>query len=138
MTARLASLLEAPCTDSLSQCARDIVVATRIDVICRKRGIDPMATLVQRLGSEARAKRIRHLVDVVGAVWPEAFALSPPCCRHLSHDEALLGTLIEAAEVGDRRWFDTVSRDLLNEEARDGLWREMLLFAGPEVSPRDR
>ncbi len=111
---------------------------TRIDVICRKRGIDPMAVLVQRLGSEARAKRARHLVDVVGAVWPEPFALSPPCCRHLSHDESLLGTLIEAAEIGDRRWFDTAGRDLLNEDARDGLWREMRLFAGPEFSPRDK
>lgn len=138
MMARVASLLAPPRTDSLTQCARDIVVATRIDVICRKRGIDPQSAHIQRLGCEARAKRVRHLVDVVGAVWPEAFALSPPCCGHLSHDEALLGTLIEAAEIRDRRWFDNASRDLLDEDARDGLWREILLFAGTEVSPRDR
>lgn len=138
MTVKLARLLAAEPIDGLSQMAREMVMVTRIDVMCRKRGIDPMTALIQRVGSAARAQRARHLIDVVGAAWPEAFALSPPCCRHLSHDESLLGTLIEATEIGDRRWFDTASRDLLNDDARDGLWREMLAFAGPEVSPRDR
>ena len=102
-----------------------VVMALRLKVICDKRGLDPMTPLTERLGGIAPALRMVHITGLIANLWPEAFVLSPPCCRSLSHDEALLGALAEAAGDRDRVRFDTESRDMLGEEARDQLWRDL-------------
>ncbi len=136
MTGIIGQMMTPPRLDSLVAAAAQAVMAVRIDVICRRRGIDPVPALVQRLGSAAMARRATHFVDVIGAAWPEPFTLSPPCCRTLSHDELLLGTMIEAAGLDDRRWFDRVCCDLLDDDSRDAAWRGIMLFASGKISLR--
>jgi hypothetical protein len=113
----------------LSACggiARDMVMAIRVQVVAARRDIDPLPLLIGRLGDASRARHAVHMRQVVGAIWPEPFVLSPPCSPHLSHDEALLAGLVDAAQCNDRHDFDAMAHDLLNEDARDHLWRECI------------
>lgn len=111
--------------EDIDPAAMRLVMATRLAVLCQRREVDPLPLLTQRVGCRMMAVAMLHLVSVTGTAWPEAFSLSPPCCRTLSHDEALLAALAEAALSNDRRGFDGCSRDLLTEDARDFLWREI-------------
>jgi hypothetical protein len=114
--ARLASL--SPAGILLIRCARIIVIAQRRDQ-------NPLAPLSDRLGCAGRAQRMLHLISIVGFLWPERFTLSPPCCAMLSHDEALLGALAGTAVAHDRPGFDHASHELLSEDTREQLWREL-------------
>ena len=102
-----------------------VIMALRLKIVCDKRGLDPIPPLTARMGGITGALRMILVTALVAALWPDPFALSPPCCRMLSHDEAMLGTLAEAAYTGDRARFDAESADMLNEEARDQLWRDL-------------
>lgn len=102
-----------------------VVMATRLKIICDRRGIDPIPPLTERMGGLAAALRMMHVTGLVATLWPDPFTLSPPCCQSVSHDEALLGNLAEYAAQRDRVRFDCEARDLLNEDARDQLWRDL-------------
>ena len=137
MHIRLAKLSTPPRLGDLSPLAIRLVMATRIRVSAERQGRPWLAILTARLGSHEEALHAAHLVEVIGGAWPERFALSPPCCPSLSPDEALLGALTEATEEGDRPGFDRESRDLLDSEARDQLWRELhMLSHGHSISAR--
>lgn len=102
-----------------------VIMALRLKIVCDKRGLDPIPPLTERMGGLAPALRMMHVTGLVASLWPEPFTLSPPCCQSLSHDEVLLGALAEAASTRDRARFDMDSHDMLNEEARDQLWRDL-------------
>ena len=102
-----------------------VIMALRLKIVCDKRGMDAIPPLATRMGGISGALRMIHVTALVAALWPDPFALSPPCCRTLSHDEAMLGALAEAAYAGDRARFDDESTDMLSEEARDQLWRDL-------------
>jgi hypothetical protein len=108
--------------------ARDIVMAIRWQVVGTKRGHDAFPALIDRLGGAVRAGRAVHMRLLIAAIWPDSFALSPCCCPHMTHDEALLAALMEAAQCGARADFDTLACDMLSEDARDQLWRECVRF----------
>jgi hypothetical protein len=112
-------------TEDVEPVAMRLVMATRLAVLCQRREVDPLPLLTQRVGCQRTAIGLMHLVAVTGSAWPEAFSLSPPCCRTLSHDEALLAAMAEAVLVDDRRVFDAAARDLIGEDSRDFLWREI-------------
>lgn len=131
MNLTMAKMLARPRLGDLSADGMRLVLATRLRVACARRGIPALPLIAQRLGCERQALRALHIIEVIGAVWPEKFALSPPCCGLLSHDEALLGALAEAAEEGARAGFDAHARDLLNQDARERLWGELHAFAHP-------
>ena len=102
-----------------------VIMALRLKIVCDKRGMDPIPPLSTQMGGISGALRMIHVTALVATLWPDPFALSPPCCRTLSHDEAMLGALAEAAYAGDRARFDDESSDMLSEEARDQLWRDL-------------
>jgi len=131
MNLAMAKMLARPRLGGLSSNGMRLVLATRLRVVCARRGVAALPLIAQRLGCKRQALSALHIVEVIGAVWPEKFALSPPCCGMLSHDEALLGALAEAAEEGERAAFDAHARDLLNEDARERLWGELRAFAHP-------
>ena len=107
----------------------DLIMAVRWKVACLRKGADPIPRLIDRLGRGARAGRAVSIVRLIGAIWPDPFMLSPPCCRRLSFDEALLCDLAAAAAAGDRGGFDRHACDLLNDHARGRLWRELAAFS---------
>jgi hypothetical protein len=123
-TMLLASLLTRPRISDLLPSGARLVMALRLTVLTRRRDLDPLPILEERLGCPARARQALHIVLLAGDVWPERFTMSPPCCGTMSHDEQLLGVMADHAATGDRPSFDRAAGDLLNEDARDQLWRE--------------
>lgn len=126
MALDLTHLLTArPLLAELMPTGQRLIAALRLTVLARRREVDPLAVLTERFGCATTGRRALHIIALTGDLWPERFTLSPPCCRSLSHDEALLGALAGHAAQADRPRFDREARDLLNEDARDQLWREL-------------
>jgi hypothetical protein len=116
-------LLPAPqrLPDMHSRDARHILSA-RSWCILRRAGHDPLPRLTSVLQSDMVAKRFGLLMEVVTVVWPEPFALFPPCCAAVSVDESLLARAVELAAGNARPQFDELLRDMLPEDARNMLF----------------
>jgi hypothetical protein len=108
-------------TDLSIQQAR-VVGALRHWVIARKLGHCPVAAMLGRLGSRRAAAHLHLLIEEIGAAWPDAFAVSPPCCPRLSHDEAVLAQMAALAACDDRPGFDRLLCDLIPGDARERLF----------------
>ena len=127
MATDLLQLLTArPLVSTLSPPGERLIAALRLSVLARRRDVDPLAVLAERFGSRPVAEQALHIISLIGHIWPERFTLSPPCCRSLSHDEALVGTLADLAADDARAAFDREAGDLLAEDARDQLWRDLI------------
>ena len=96
--------------------------ALRLWVAARKAGQCPMAMLAGRLGSPRTAAHFHLLLEEVGAAWPDAFAVSPPCCPRLSHDEATLADMLAFAAAGDKPGFDRLLGEMLGTDERERLF----------------
>src|SRR5687768_9679581 len=71
-----------------------IVRGLRAWVAAHRRGACPVGGLADQLGCVRAAAHLHLLLEEVGAAWPEPFAVSPPCCGRLSHDEATLAEML--------------------------------------------
>ena len=125
-TALLRALTARPALTALSPPGQRLIMALRLTVLAKRREVDALAVLTERFGCAASGRHALHIILLTGDLWPERFTMSPPCCGSLSHDELLLGTLADQAATRDRPAFDRESSDLLNEDARDQLWRELI------------
>lgn len=125
----LAALMAHPRLSDMPPAGMRIIMCLRLVVIARRRSLDPIPILAERIGGITRAHHALHIVHLVGDTWPERFTLSPPCCGTVSHDEALLAELAGHADASDRPAFDRASADLLTSDARDQLWREFTRWA---------
>lgn len=96
--------------------------ALRLWVVMRKGGRCAMTAVAGRLGTLRAAAHFHLLLEEIGAAWPEAFAVSPPCCRFLSHDEALLADMIRLGRAGDRPGFDRLLGEMLPQDERERLF----------------
>src|SRR5690606_27930876 len=115
-------LTEQPRLRDLPTDAAQAVLALRYCVLCRRNARDPMPELERRWGNILAARRYRLVVEAIGHVWPEAFAVAPPCCPRVSHDEALLAAIVGAASRGDRVHFDWLTAEMLGSDAREMLF----------------
>lgn len=115
-------LTEQPLMRDLSVEAAQAVLALRYCILCRRSDRDPMPELERRWGNILAARRYRLVVEAIGHVWPEPFAVAPPCCPHISFDEALLAAIIGAASRGDRAHFDWLTAEMLGGDAREMLF----------------
>src|SRR3546814_11738491 len=95
-----------------------------------------MPELERRWGNILAARRYRLVVEAIGHVWPEAFAVAPPCCPRVSHDEALLAAMVGAAGAGNRANFDWLTAELLGGDARDMLFVSLGNFLGARAPRR--
>ena len=125
----LAALIAHPRLSDMPRVGMRIIMCLRLVIIARRRAIDPIPLLAERIGGITRAHHALHIVHLVGDMWPERFTLSPPCCGAMSHDEALLAELAGHADAADRPAFDRAGADLLASDARDQLWREFTRWA---------
>jgi hypothetical protein len=107
---------------SLPPRERRIARALRLWVAERSRGRCATKAVGAALGSLRAAAHLHLLLEEVGAAWPEPFAVSPPCCRGLSHDEALLADMMRLGAAGDRPGFDRLLREMLPEDERERLF----------------
>ncbi|QCB56177.1 addiction module antidote protein [Sphingopyxis sp. PAMC25046] len=115
-------LTEQPLVRDLTVEAAQAVLALRYCILCRRGERDPMPELERRWGNILAARRFRLVVEAIGHVWPEPFAVAPPCCPHVSFDEALLAAIVGAAARRDRVHFDWLTAEMLGSDAREMLF----------------
>ncbi len=65
--------------------------------------------------------------------WPDNIHVSRFCCRLLSHDEATIGAVVDAAAKGDRAGFDDALSGLVRSDRMRRLWDAALSLAGAEM-----
>ncbi|MGV2480299.1 UNVERIFIED_CONTAM: hypothetical protein IGO34_26215, partial [Salmonella enterica subsp. enterica serovar Weltevreden] len=78
------------------------------------------------------------LLETVRLCWPEPFAVAPPCCATLSHDEATLLVMIGTAGDGRRPIFDALLCEMLGQDACDRLYAASAALASgalPDALP---
>ena len=85
-----------------------------------------------RVVAEASAGRL--VVEAIGHVWPDPFAVAPPCCPQLSFDEALLASIVRAAGAGDRIGFDVLTGEMLGSDARAMLFTALENFVRAQAT----
>ena len=82
----------------------------------------PMRAAHDRLGCGRSARGLHLLLAYIGSCWPEPFAVSAPGSSCLTHDEATLLVMIEAARDHRRPVFDALLCEMLDQDARDRLY----------------
>lgn len=113
---------EQPLVRDLPIDAAQAVLALRYCILCRRAERDPMPELERRWGNIFAARRYRLVVEAIGHVWPDPFAVAPPCCPRVSFDEALLAGIVIAAGAHDRVQFDWLTAEMLGSDAREMLY----------------
>lgn len=99
-----------------------IAHSLRLFVVMRKAQRCPMESVAGRLGSLRAAAHFHLLLEEVGTAWPEPFAVSPPCCPRLSHDEATMVDMFRLGAKGDRPGFDRLLVEMLPADERERLF----------------
>ena len=107
-----------------------IITALRHWVIASRTGRCPIAAAGERLGGKRAGAHLHLLLEEIGACWPDAFAVSPPCCLRLSYDEALLAGMIRLARRGEQPAFDRLLYEMLPGEVRERLFLSAKMVAG--------
>ncbi|WP_231889683.1 DNA-directed RNA polymerase subunit beta' [Erythrobacter neustonensis] len=105
----------------------------RLVALHERLGRDPVPELATRLGSVDVAAKALVLVQDIAAHWPENIAVSRFCCRLLSHDEATIGAIVDAAAQGDRRAFEAALDGFIRPERAHRLWDSALALAAAEI-----
>jgi hypothetical protein len=115
-------LARIPAMAELPEMEARVISALRHWVTARKAGGCGIAAAGSRLGSRRGGAHLHLLLEEIAAAWPEPFAISPLCCRRVSHDEQLLGRMISLGAAGNRPAFDRLLADLLPCDVRERLF----------------
>lgn len=121
-------LIHAPSVRQVPLRAAQAVLGLRLCVLLRKCDRNPLPELEQRFGSILAARRFGVVVEAIGQIWPEPFAVSPPCCPMMSFDEALLADMANSAASEDRAGFDRMTAEMMGSDARDTLFAALTAF----------
>ena len=115
-------LAHTPLMADLKSHETDTISALRLWARAMRAGQCAVAAAAERLGTRRAAAHLHLMLAEIGASWPERFAVSPPCCPRLTHDEALLAEMMTLAMAGDRPGFDRLLCDLIPADARERLF----------------
>lgn len=115
-------LSEQPEIRDLGVDAAQAVLALRYSILCHRGGRDALPELERRWGNVMAARRFRLVVEAIGHVWPDPFAVTPPCCSRISFDEALLADMVDTTGAGNRAAFDRLTCEMLSSDAREMLF----------------
>lgn len=118
-----------PRTSSLAPAQARLVGGVRAWVAAHRQGRSPAQAVKGRVGSARAAAHVELLLAEIACAWPDPFAVAPPCCPQLSHDEALIADMLALAAEEDRPAFDRLLADLLPGDARERLFLSMRVLA---------
>jgi hypothetical protein len=122
MDVRMLDLLLAPQTmTAISELERRLVRALRASAIAHRRGLRPLGAAAEKIGSLRAAAHLHLLIEEIAAAWPDPFALAPPCCERMSHDEATFVAMIRLGAAGDRPGLDRLLGEMIGDDGRDRL-----------------
>jgi hypothetical protein len=135
ITARsIIAALAAPAqVEALGPIGGRFVHALRLIALHERMGRDPVPELAVRMGSVDVAAKALILAHAISACWPENIHVSRFCCRLLSHDEATIGTFVDAAATADRIGFEDALSGLIRTDRMPRLWEGALALAAAEM-----
>ena len=120
---RIIAQLAAPARlDILGPIAARFVYSLRLIALHQRARRDPVPELATRLGSIEVAAKSLALSQVITATWPENIHVSRFCCCAMTHDEATIAAMIEAAIGRDRSAFDVAVEGLIRPARIEALW----------------
>jgi hypothetical protein len=135
--AKSQNLIEAlatpPQLDVLGPVAGRFIHALRLIAFYDRIGRDPVPELAAKLASVDVAAKALALSQALCATWPEKIAIKRFCCRYMSHDEATIGAVVDAAAAGDRRAFEAALAGLIRPDRAHRLWEGALSLAAAEM-----
>ncbi len=129
----IAALAVPPRVEALGPIGARFVHALRLIALHERIGRDPVPELAVRLGSVEAAAKALILAQTISAVWPENIHVGRFCCRLLSHDEATIGAVVDAAARGDRPGFEGALAGLVRPERMHRLWEGALTLIAAEM-----
>jgi hypothetical protein len=118
----LDQLLAKPDLGTLAPAEMCVVQGLRLWAVLRSSGQCPTTAVADRLGSPRAAAHLHLLLEEMATIWPEPFAVSPLCCRSLSHDEALFGDMLRFGRAGDRVGFERLLAEMIPADERERLF----------------
>lgn len=129
----IAALAQPPRVESLGPLGGRFVHALRLVALHERIGRDPVPELAVRLGSIEIAAKALALAQAISASWPENVHVSRFCCRLMSHDEATIGSFVDAAARGDREGFEAALTGLVRPDRMHRLWQGALALVAAEM-----
>lgn len=127
------SLATPPPVASLGPIAGRFIHALRLIAFYERVGRDPVHELAAKLTSVDVAAKALILAQAIAATWPERAVVKRFCCRYLSHDEATIGAIVDAATHGDRRGFEAALDGLIRTDRAHRLWEGALALVSAEL-----
>jgi len=128
-SAAVEKLLTAPTTSELSCAGARIIADFRLLALCARAGRDPVLELVHRNSCLTTAKAFIDLADTIGASWPENVTVARPCCPVVTHDEATIANMIDAARAGNREGFSAQIAGFVRHDRHDRLFERAAIYA---------
>ncbi len=106
-----------------------IIIALRLAIIAHKTGQDCRSRLDERLGSRKATTRLLLIVETVGFAWPEAFKIGCPCSPKTTPDEILFLNMMRNVLTGDRRAYDALLCEMIDDSSRERIYNDIQNFA---------
>ncbi|MEM1051086.1 MAG: DNA-directed RNA polymerase subunit beta' [Pseudomonadota bacterium] len=119
---------------SLGPIASRFVYSLRLVALHQRVKRDPVPELAARLSSVEVAAKALALAHTVSAVWPEDIHVSRFCCCKLTHDEATIAELIDAASEQDRAAFNRAADGLIRPDRISRLWDSAVNLVEADLS----
>ena len=129
----IADLAAVPRINSLGPIAARFVYSLRLIALHDRAKRDPIPELAIRLASVETAAVAFQLAQTISATWPDAIHVSRFCCCAISHDEATVGAMLDAATDRDRAAFDGVLQGLVRPDRIEALWDASLALVVAEM-----
>jgi len=118
----VARLAEPPKISAHHPIAGRFLYSLRLIALHERARRDPVPELAARLGGVDTAAKSLALAQAIGSVWPENIHVSRFCCQLLTHDEAAIGEMIDAAVKCDHDTFEHTVEGLIRPDRMHRLW----------------
>ncbi len=118
--------------DNQSQAAAGFIYALRLLAVYHAAGRDPAAELAVRMESMTAALCTIELSHMLLHAWPEPVTVNRYCCKLLSHDEATIALMLNAAAERDKEAFERALTGLVRRERIARLWDRTVMLMGAQ------
>lgn len=119
--------------ESVDPLGARFIHALRLIALHERVGRDPLPELAVRLSSVEVAAKTLILASTIACVWPENVVVSRFCCCMISHDEATIGAMVDAAGRADRTAFEAMIDGLIRPDRGHRLWEASLALVAAEM-----
>ncbi|MEM7665288.1 MAG: DNA-directed RNA polymerase subunit beta' [Pseudomonadota bacterium] len=131
--ATIERLANPPKIEMFGPVAARFVYSLRLIALHDRARRDPVPELAMRLGNIEIAAKALALSQAITSVWPENIQVSRFCCQLMTHDEATIAALIDAAAHRDSTRFEAAVAGLIRPDRIHRLWDGVLALIEAEM-----